>query len=69
MDELRLNAMLAELEAQRGLLGTRCAHLAGELATELNRTKVLTEQNEKQAQELEALKAKPAKAPGPLAVA
>ena len=52
MDELKVQAMLAELEAQRNLLGTRCAQMAAELASAIQRIQALTEQVEKQAEEL-----------------
>ena len=33
MDEIKIQAMLAELEQQRNWAQTRCAQLAGEMAT------------------------------------
>lgn len=52
MDETRAQAMLSELQQQVLLLSTRAATLAADAATANQRIQTLTEQVEKQAEEL-----------------
>ena len=56
--ELRASAALQELKAILDILTQRCVNHAGERAMEQQASKALREQNEKQAEELVALKAK-----------
>jgi cob(I)alamin adenosyltransferase len=52
MDETKINGMLQELQQQIMLLSTRSATAAGELAVANQRIHTLTEQVEKQKEEL-----------------
>lgn len=52
MEDVKIQAILQELEQQRNLAQTRCAQYAGELAERELRIKTLTEQNEKLTEQL-----------------
>ena len=66
MDEVKMQAMLAELEGQRNWALTRCATLSGEIATLNQRIQALTEQVEKQAEELKKHEIPTDPAPAPI---